>query len=277
MDELKKVIEELEETYGFNDNLKSFKLVIADCDGYCTVTCLLKDTYGISHKSLFLVSSLENYNPDALKSWIKTLINGIACVKRLNDTLKIIYDDMDGIHVYYRFSLKNEFKSYIYDWDYDRLLISLSRKSISQLCSIIDTLDITRNNISEFECFSEFMSKYRNYYIGSLINLELETDNIYQALSKHMLDRKDVIEMLDELHNTEKKAEVISVLASESLGIVCKFKWEVDYESLDVKVSILDNKIYSIKNKEFIRDSEILSGIEKLYKPIASEISDIFT
>lgn len=265
----------LKDRYTFNENIKDFDLIIKERDEHYVLTCLFRDTYGIKNKSVYFIASLEDFNEEHIRNWVETLIDGVVCIKRLNDKLKDIYEDSSCIHVYFRYSLKNEFKSYIYDWDYDTILVALSRKSIHQLCSIVDDLEISKNSITTYTKLEDFITKYKESDILCDINLELDSINIYEALSKHMNDRDTVINIIKNAKDQHNKIEVTSVLACESLGIVCKFKWNIDFDNLDIKVNIENNKVYSIKNNEFIRDSEILNGIEKLYKLTASEITDI--
>lgn len=271
------LINELKEKYMFNENIKDFDLILQKKDEHHTLTCVFKDTYGIKNKSVTFISSIEDCGEERIKKWVSTLINGVTCVKQLNDKLRDIYDDRDGVHIYFRYSLKNEFKSYVYDWDYDTILISLSRKSIQQLCSLNEDLDISSDNVIIYHDIEDFILNYKQSNIASAINLEIDSSNVYEALSKHMNDRETVINAIRDSKNQHNKIEITSVLASESLGIVCKFKWSVDFDALDIKVGIENNKLYSVKNKEFIRDGEILSGIEKLYKLTAHEITEIFS
>lgn len=265
------LIKDMKGIYGFCDYLKEFELDVDTDEVHCVFHCYFKDSYGVKSKSAYF-SGLTEDNVSGISDWINTLMDGVKAVKELNDALRKLYDEQDSnFRVYYRFSLKNDFNSFVYDWDFDGLIVALACKSIRILRGIEDKNEIAKDTYDSIE---DFIERYWKSKLAVGIAMTMDSD-IYKLLSDGMNNRESVMKYIEEYEDKHYKIEITSVLTCSSLGIICKILWAVNFDTLELNVSIKDGKLYRVKDKEFIRDKEIFDGLERLYKPTAYEIQQM--
>ena len=166
-------------------------------------------------------------------------------------------------------------KSYVYDWDYNGIVIALSINSVELLNNSIDDL---LNDVVTYNSFKSFIENYlTNDKIVSSIGIEFASNsvdnNIYDILGYRSESRNSILSTIRNYKNKTGKIKLKSSILSESLGILAKVVWEVDFSNMDLKIYFDENKIFYTEYMDFIRDPEILNGLLKIYKP---NLTDIF-
>lgn len=265
---MKEIITTLLETY--EGRFKSLELDIEHRDGGDYVVYKSVDTYGIKNKSVYKIQ--EGTTESDIEQWVDTITRNTFNVMRLNNFLD---SRNKAFKVNYRYVINKQSKaaSYVYAWDYNSIQICLSDKSLHLLDKNVYTLEVIED-YSGYESFAEFISKYlADDYIVNLLGITFESDSIYNVLTTGQYTKKEI---LDRIHNLRNKSGILGVsstLISQTLQIICKINWMVNFDTVDISLSFEENKIFSTKDMDFIRDSAILDGLLKLYKP---DINDIF-
>lgn len=229
-----------------------------------------EDAYGIKNTS---IRNIEGQSKENVSAWIKDIIDSIKVVQRLN---KILDDNRGEFNIQYRFLLSKATIKYsiIKSWSYNSVEVALSLDSIKLLRKNIETIEENTDKIIKYSGLGEFIELYfKDDFIGNLIELDFEYDNVYSNLEAHQMSKDALIEKISALEDKKGIVHLTSTLASKALGLLCKFDWLIDFNNVELEIKFDENKVYSTRDKKFIHDSDILNGLLKLYRP---NISDIF-
>lgn len=210
---------------------------------------------------------------DDIKNWINSIYKNYLNVARVNSWIKD-NDHNKNFNVTYIYDIEKSKKKFstIYDWDFNNVEIALSEESLNILNNKVDNLfdSIDCHNYSDF---GDFLKNYENDKLAIGIEVKFGT-NIVDALGESQLKRKNIIDMLHEVKDRSGIVTANSILISKTLNVVCRFNWLIDFNQLTTSVELDGNRMFSTKDMQFIHDSDILTGITKLYKPSFKEIFD---
>lgn len=249
----------------YNTSIDDFDLKLSGTQ----ITCSVVDSNGIKSKLGYVIS--DTSTEKEIDSWVCKIVNSINNIRRLNEKSNGEY----AIKYAYVINKETLKKSYVYDWDYNGIVIALSINSIELLNNSIDEL------LSEVETYDSFKSFIENYIakdkvvssIGIEFNSKSVDNNIYDILGYKAESRNSILSTIRNYKNKTGKIKLKSSILSESLGILAKVVWEVDFSNMDIKIYFDENKIFYTEYMDFIRDPEILNGLLKIYKP---NLTDIF-
>lgn len=265
IEEIKDLVGKLNREY--NTLINNFSIEV-DADRIILNT---EDNYGIKNTSTL---NIEKYTAEQINDWVKDIVDNIRVVQRLNKILEKHNGEFDIQYQYIlnQFTIKN---SIITDWSYNSIKIALSWNSLKLLKRNIETIEENTDKILKYSSLGEFISLYfENDFIGNLIEVDFEYDSVYSNIEAHQLSKEAILNKIKALENKSGVVHVSSTLASKALGLLCKIDWQIDFDNIELDIKFDENKIYSTRDKKFIRDSDILNGLLKLYKPNINNIFD---
>jgi hypothetical protein len=225
-----------------------------------------------SKKSTYLFRLSEQTTESDISEWTEKVIGYYLDVRKLNNLLR---DSMTDFRIKYKvesFEDMQEF-SILSKWDYRSVEVALSIPSLELLHKELD-YDSEFCNNAHYDGLGDFIKRYLTEdSVVNALEIRFKGDNIYDIMADHQLDKRTAIEKIKNIENKSGVVTLSSVIVSNSLQILCKTNWIVDFDEMDINVTFEENCLFSTKDNKFIRDKEILDGLLKLYKP---NLNDIF-
>lgn len=235
------------------------------------IRCEIVDKYEV--KNVFILKKRGDFKLEEIQKWIKNILESYNAVYRLNS---LGNDDKNGaFKVNYRYvpNLRTAERSIITDWDYSHVDIALSLQSVGLLKKNIDELAIESTSIVQYESIIDFLDSYMtNDMVARVLNVEFESFNLLSAFKGAPIEKDELIERVNKLQDKDGTLIAQTTLASKSLRVLAKVNWVIDFDNISCDLAFEENKVLSTRDMKFIHDSDILSGLLKLYKPSIQEI-----
>lgn len=231
------------------------------------------------HREIYTIVAALSKDEDNHKFEIDRLImfirKGLEVVEKLNSILDEMYrSDIIDIHIRYRWDCYKNVCS-INRWGYDSIEISLSAKCIENLWNSI-------NGIEDMIVPGEYQKSFPQFIMGvndTTLNKGIGVffENIGEALVAKMLRRKDVVKLVSESSKIKGKERYKFVCSIEDRNILALMIMDVDYEKLDVAVTINEDKMIDTDRCDFIRDEKLCKAVISLMDLSNKEVNTIFS
>ena len=270
-------VNELNEQLKDNANFKCITVRHTIKDDKVAFKCNFTDVYDCRDKTTIItkVDDISNVK-EVVGAWINNIIDGLKIVHELND---IISEHQKlhncSIRIMYRFSYNDDDYVKIIDWDYDKIVVGLNKKSISNLITYWNGLNEIVN-VDDYNCsIIKFISGFNDIRLHSVIGAKLVGDTI-SILKDNMLNREEILNMIENRTINRGTQRIKSIFSIRELGILAIFIWNIDFDIGLIGTTLMGDKILSIKEDRFIRDSDICKAVHSLYEIKANEINSIF-
>lgn len=235
-----------------------------------------KDTSGYTCKSGIKLK--ENFY-SSIEYILNSIIEGQRIIKIINDKLDIIQANSGIIlNIKYRWGFSTT--SSIAYWDYTHIAIRLNEKSIVKLLEEYNTEESINNLLVGFTWSDNIIDLIINYNkldISNKIESKLDYSTMEEALTENMLSITDVEKIINQNIDKHSSQRLKSVHIISELGLFAAILlWDIDYETKDISVDILEDTVLDIENNRFVSDHSLYSRIEQRILNEADEVSKRF-
>lgn len=235
------------------------------------IRCEIVDKYEV--KNIFILKRRGDFKLEDVQKWITNILESYNAIYRLNN---LSTEGKTGAFlVNYRYvpNVKTANKSVVTDWDFTHVDIALSLKSIELLKKNINEIAMESTSIAQYESIIDFLSSYLTKdMVARVVNVEFESSNILSAFKGAPIEKDELIEKVNKLQDKSGTLIAETTLASKGLRVLAKVNWVIDFDNISCDLAFEENKVLSTRDMKFIHDSDILSGLLKLYKPSIQEI-----
>lgn len=204
----------------------------------------------------------------SLTNIIYLIAEGTRAIRVLNDKINEIQNNKgSSVIIIYKWGIADRFCK-VFDWDYDKLKIKLSKTAIMQL---IDLVDDSSTKLEEYiqrtdwsVSIKEYIAKFNRIPLHEKINAVIGKTDIDKILTENMLSVDDIVSIIGHSKGKSGIQEIKSVSMVNELGkFVVVAIWKVDYSKKSLSMQIMHNKVMDIENDRFISDRDILDRMEK--------------
>lgn len=237
---------------------------------------------------LFKFNDYEGYTcKDGIKieeNLIKTLEFVLNTITESQSALNILNNKLSSIRAENGILLNLKYRwgyekcSRIAYWDYTNIVIRLGKDSIHKLLELDEhKIEELLLNFKWVDNITEFISTYNENNISKELNSCLEYKNISDALMDNMLSIADIDNIVHKNINEHSSQKLKSVHIVSELGLFAAILlWDIDYETKDISVDILDSKVIDIENNRFVSDHSLYSRIEQRVMLEADKVTNYF-
>lgn len=262
------------------ENNSEFKTIIIRCsfkDDKVALKCCFTDIYDYSDKIIYALKNESTENTvDAIRDWVKHIVEGVHIVRELNDLIKKYQKECNSpVRVIYKFGYDSDDSVKIIDWDYNKVVIKLNKNSIRKLISYYNNImDIIK--LDDYICgVAGLIKGFNSVKLHTVVGATI-TGSTIDILTDNMIKRKDVIQMIESNYTTKGIQKIKSVFSIQELGIIAIFMWVIDFSYGIVDIELMDDKILNVQEDLYIRDRAICNAILSIYEIKAKELYSIF-
>lgn len=202
-----------------------------------------------------------------LSEFINISVLGSEAVDYLNDKIEDIQSNTKSSLAFsYMISMMDE-NTDIYEWDYDKIKIRLSKKATIQLINkyrdgeLDDCIEKTDWSLK----LCDFVERFNSLQLHEAMNITLESSDIEKELIRNMVSSNDVKLVIDKIEK-DAVTNIKTVSLINELGkfiVICN--WKVDRGK--VSLDIMDNKVLDIENNRFVCSRDIVDRLrDKILK-----------
>lgn len=176
--------------------------------------------------------------------------------------------------ILYRWGITDKFCK-VFDWDYDKVKIKLSKTSMMQLIDLVDAGELSNyiDNTDWSISIKGLISQFNRIPLHEKINAAMATTDIEKILTENMLSVEDIVAVIGRSKGKTGIQEIKSVSVVKELGkFIAIANWKIDYSKKAISMQIMNNKVLDIENDRFISDRDILDRMDKKLN-ISSQIS----
>lgn len=203
------------------------------------------------------------------------ITEGAKAVGELNKQIHEIQNAKgSSVVILYRWGITDKFCK-VFDWDYDRIKVKLSRTSIIQLIDLVETGELKEyiENTDWSISIKSYIDMFNRIPLHEKINAALMTTDIEKILTENMLSVEDIVAVIGRSKGKSGIQEIKSVSVVKELGkFIIIANWKVDYSKKLISMQIMGNKVLDIENDRFISDRDIIDRMDKKLN-ICSQIS----
>ena len=277
IEEIRKYVDERNKLLENNSEFKTISIHCSIKGDKIALKCCFTDIYEYKDKVVYALKheNIEN-TLEAIQTWVNHIVEGVHIVRELNSMIREHQKESNSpIRVIYKFGYSLDDNVKIIDWDYNKVVIKLNKKSICNLISYYNTIeDII--NLSDYNCsVVKMIENFNKCKLHTVIGATI-VGEVIDILKHNMLCRKDILKMISENSTYKGTQKIKSIFSIRELGIMAIFIWNIDFDAGIVDTTLMDNKILNVYEDVYIRDSNICSAIHSLYGIKAREIYDIF-
>ena len=211
------------------------------------------------------VYNYDTFDSD-IASAVTDIIDGNDAINILNEIIESDRDKLGGkVAVYFVWGRGPYCK--VYDWDYSKIGIKISRDALANL------LDNYREGAKSFR--NEISSAVAKSAIGKAINAKIEDIELINHLTRQMLNRNEAISYCKD-HRSSGVISLQVVEIVQQLGVfVALANWVVDFKNKNISVSLINEQVIDVDNAEVISNYGICSRIEQIIGLSSDEINSI--
>ena len=212
------------------------------------------------------------------------IVNGISALHILNDKIKdFISKSTNSYNIEIQWGFGNSYS--IGYWDYEKAVIRISKKSLIKLVSDYHNGENTFRNMMESAIdknilssnIIEFIDNFNNSKLSTFLNDTIQTDDIDTLLSKNMMTKKDVIDLIASNKDYRATQNITVLYIVRQLGhFVVLQNWKVDYKNKSIITNILGDRVLDIDYKSVITNDSICSRIEHILDLDKNEVENWF-
>lgn len=258
------------------DEISELSFDIALKNDLAFLLCKFRDGSGnICKGGIKLQDSLV----DSIEYMLKSIIEGQKIIKFINDQLDIIQAN-NGIilNVKYRWGF-GKTSSIVY-WDYTHIVIRLTEESITEMIKSYTTEESVVSLFKDIvwpDNILDFISGYGDFTFSRALKSSFGEISIEKALEENMLSINDVEKIIKQNSDKHSSQKLKSVHIISELGLFAAvLLWDIDYDTKDVSVDILENKVIDIENNRFVSDHSLYSRIEQRILEEADKVTKSF-
>jgi hypothetical protein len=190
---------------------------------------------------------------------LQLIIKGTKAIDVLN---QVIFDEQQNgtdTFVKFKFGL-TKYCRIGKEWNYDRMVIQLSRTAVTNLISLDETSNleetITKYLGNDWDTSaSKLITKFNCLQLCERIGARLETNSIEKELLRDSICEKDVFDLIQNCKKEKSKEcyqieyyDIIDALGHYLVKVVC----DVDFSAKEVTTKVI-GKIYDIVDDNFIK------------------------
>lgn len=222
---------------------------------------------GIEDKACMVIarSGYERFISDFEKV-INIVVLGTQAVSELNEKIISIQNENNSSTMfYYNVGINNK-SCEIADWDYDKVMIRLSRSASTKLIEIYQSgeIDSLLENVNWEMGICEFVREFNKLSISIKLDATLKSQAIEDLLIEHMISVDDIVALLNRGINTNGVSVIKTVCILKELGRFAVISdWKIDNKSKDVSVEITYNKILDLDTGRFVVDNGFVGRVQK--------------
>ena len=227
----------------------------------------------------FELDELDN----KLAETIILIQNGSKAIKIVNKILANIFDTGEN-YVKLNYIWGNSEYCKVSYWDYDNLVIELSRSSVKKLSNEIESGEKSfelsmRQMLDDNIGYSDIiqtMNSVKNTKFVKEMGIAFESDSIEEEFTRMMLSREDTLSFCKS-YNKSKNLEISNVEVINQLGrFLVQATWNINFKNKDVEIRLKDDKAIDLEDMTIITNYNICSRIEQSLKLSEQEKSLIF-
>ena len=252
------VIEWLDKPLNLSSCFKSVDLDVLFKNDTCAIIC---DFYTNKYREKVIFKcKTDSINQDTVLNWANKLIKEITIIDKLNEKLEKLYKENNYYTlVKYRWSSCEYCE--ISEWDYDEIIIKLSKDAIEAICAYENELDdlISESNFdadNALDYIKEFNIDKFNITIGAQLD---EDSTIFEKLTEHMLNFKDIKSLVKQDNKGIQNLKF--VIAFRDLGLIGVFFCKLDYKNQTCDITISDNRLIDTDGERFVRNNKLCEGL----------------
>lgn len=230
-------------------------------------------------RSGFIVNN-DTFIDDLAKN-IFDIHDSLKALTILNSLESIKFDNKSKIQIEYVWG--NSIYSRIYYWDYNKIVISLSRESNQRLLDIYrdgeETFKLKINEMINSEIHNlnivKAINSLSDTVLGKQLGIKFESSLDIELL-RCMINRADAIKIC---RYSDKKSN-IKMQVVENINQLGNFivlcDWDINFKKKKIDIKIRDEKVIDIAENDIISNYTICSKIEQSIKLSDIENDNIF-
>lgn len=252
------IMEWLDKPLNLSSCFKSVDINVLFKGEVCAIVC---DFFTSKYRDkAILKANVEKITQEYVLEWANKLIKELTVIDKLNEKMHRLYKE-NNYYALITYRWSNCEYCEISEWDYDELIIKLSRDAVEAVCAYENELDelITDSNF-DTDNILEYIKKFNDDKFNTTIRAQLDDkETIFNKLTAHMLNFNDLKNLVTQDSKGIQNLKI--VIAFRDLGLIGVFFCKIDYKNQTCDISISENKLIDTDREKFVRNNNLCDGL----------------
>lgn len=252
------IMEWLDKPLNLSSCFKSVDINVLFKNDACAIICdFFTNKY---REKAILKTSVDKITQELIIDWANKLIKELTVIDKLNEKLEKAYTE-NNYYVLITYRWSNCEYCEISEWDYDELVIKLSRDAIEAICAYESELDdlIVDANF-DTDNVIEYIKEFNDDKFNNTIRAQLDdNETIFNKLTTHMLNFNDLKNLVKQDNKGIQNLKI--VIAFRDLGLIGIFFCKIDYKNQSCDINISENKLIDTDRERFVRNDSLCEGL----------------
>lgn len=257
------IMEWLDKPLNLSSCFKSVDINVLFKNDACAIIC---DFFTSKYREkAILKTSVDKITQELIIDWANKLIKELTVIDKLNEKLEKAYTE-NNYYALITYRWSNCEYCEISEWDYDELVIKLSRDAIEAICAYESELDdLIADANFDTDNILEYIKEFNDDKFNNTIRAQLDdNETIFNKLTTHMLNFNDLKNLAKQDNKGIQNLKI--VIAFRDLGLIGVFFCKIDYKNQTCDINISENKLIDTDRERFVRNNSLCEGLCEVIK-----------